>query len=97
MTKLKLFHVVEKSLPYSTNFRDKLPFVNLTKSFIFDLSKILLLKRLILTYCLIAKVMHCQIPFTELLLVFKLCPVLFGQSFSKLSSGCPSEWKSESP
>ena len=27
------------------------------------------------------------------LLVFKLCPVLIGQSFSKLSSGCSSEWK----
>ena len=27
------------------------------------------------------------------LLVFKLCPVLFGLSFSNLSSGCSSEWK----
>ena len=31
------------------------------------------------------------------LLVFKLCPVLFGQSFSKLSSGCSFERKNESP
>ena len=31
------------------------------------------------------------------LLCFKLCPVLFRQSFSKLSSDCSSEWKNESP
>ena len=31
------------------------------------------------------------------LLIFKLCPGFFGQSFSKLSSGCSSVWKSESP
>ena len=28
---------------------------------------------------------------------FKLYSVLLGQSFSKLSSGCSSEWKNESP
>ena len=44
----------------------------------FDLTKILLLKRLVLTYSLIAKVMHYQILFTELKSSFKLCPVLFG-------------------
>ena len=48
------------------NLRDKLPFVNLTKSFIFDLTKILLPKHLVLTYSLIAKVMYDQILFTEL-------------------------------
>ena len=48
------------------NFRDKLPFVNSTKSLIFDLTKILLPKHLVLTYSLIAKVMYYQIPFTEL-------------------------------
>ena len=53
-------------MPCSTIFRDKLPFVNSTKSLIFDLTKIPLPKRLILTYCLIAKVMLYQILFTEL-------------------------------
>ena len=69
MTKLKLFRVFEKKHgPRQTNFRDKLPFVNLTKSLIFDLflTKILLPKRLVLTYSLIAKVMHYQIRCTEL-------------------------------
>ena len=47
--------------------RDKLLFnVNSTKSLIFDLTKILLPKRLVLTYSLIAKVMQYQILFTEL-------------------------------
>ena len=41
MTKLKLYHVVEKNVPCSTNFRGKLLFVNSTKSLIFDLTKIL--------------------------------------------------------
>ena len=45
---------------------DKLPFVNSTKSVIFDLTKILLPKRLVLTYSLNARVMHYQILFTEL-------------------------------
>ena len=49
----------------STNFQDKLPFVNSTRSLIFDLTKILLPKRLVLTYSLIAEVMHYQILFTE--------------------------------
>ena len=64
----ELFHVVERKmyLPCSTNFRDKLPFVDSTKSLIFDLTKILLPKRLVFTYSLIAKVMHCVILFTEL-------------------------------
>ena len=67
MTKLKLFHVVErKNVPCLTNFRDKWSFVNSTKSLIFDLTKIILPKRLVLTYSLIAKVMHYQILFTEL-------------------------------
>ena len=45
---------------------NKLPFVNLTKSLIFGLTKILLPKHLVLTYSLIAKVMYYQILFTEL-------------------------------
>ena len=53
-------------MPCSTKFRDKLPFVNSTNSLIFDLMKILLPKRLVLTYSLIGKVMHCQVLFTEL-------------------------------
>ena len=83
-----------------TNFRDKLPFVNSMKRLVFDLTKIPLHKRLVLTYSLIVKVMHYQIPFYRIeieLLVLKLCPVLFRWSFSKLRTGCSSEWKSESP
>ena len=53
-------------MPCSTNFRNKLPFVNSAKSLIFDLTKILLPKRLVLTYNLFAKVMHYQILLTEL-------------------------------
>ena len=68
MTKLKLFRVVERKMYHArqTLNRDKLPFVNSTKSLIFDLTKILLPKRLILTYGLIAKVMYYQILYTEL-------------------------------
>ena len=52
LTKLKLFHTVEKrNVPCSTNFEDKLSFVNSTKSFVFDLTKILLPKHLILKKC----------------------------------------------
>ena len=58
-----------------------MPFVNSKKSFIFDLTKILLPKCLILVYCLIARAMHYQSDTfygIEIeLLVFKLCPVLF--------------------
>ena len=46
MTKLKFFRVVEKNVSCSTNVRDKLPFVNSTKSLIFGLTKILLPKHL---------------------------------------------------
>ena len=41
LTKLKFFHVVEKTVPCRTNFRDKLPTVNSKKSLIFGLTKIL--------------------------------------------------------
>ena len=61
MTKLKLFNVVE---------RNKLSFVNSTKSVIFDLTKIVLSKRLILINSLIAKVMHYQMLFTKLKLSY---------------------------
>ena len=64
MTKLKLFQVIER--PLSTNFEDKLRFANSTKTLIFDLTKIQLPKHLVLTYSLIAKVMHYQILFTKL-------------------------------
>ena len=68
--------------------RDKLPFVNSMKSLIFDLTKILLPKRLVLTYSLVVKVMHYQTLFyrTEIeLLVFTLCPVLFRWSILRTS------------
>ena len=73
---------LKKNVSCSPNFRDKLPFVNSTKSLIFNLMKILLPKRLVLTLSLIAKVMH-YLLFTfyriEIdLLLLKLCPVLFG-------------------
>ena len=63
MTKLKLFHIVEKNMQCSTNFRDKLPFA----------------KRFILIYCLTANVTHYQTFYRiEIeLLVFKLYQVLF--------------------
>ena len=40
--------------------------MNSMKGLIFDLTKILLPKRLVLTYSLIAKVIHYQMLFTEL-------------------------------
>ena len=43
-----------------------MPFVNSTKSLVFDLTEILLPKRLVLIYCLILKVIHFEILFTEL-------------------------------
>ena len=56
-----------------------LPFVNLTKSLILDLTKILLPKRLVLTYSLIAGYALSDTFYRiEIeLLVLKLCPVLF--------------------
>ena len=66
-TKLKLFHVVEKKMCHARQtFEINCFFVNSTKSLIFNLTKILLPKRLILIYSLIAKVMQYQILFTEL-------------------------------
>ena len=53
-------------MPCSTNFRDKLPFVNSMKSLIFGLTKTLLPKHVVLTYSLIEKVMQYQVLFTEL-------------------------------
>ena len=101
MTKLKLFHVVErKNVPRSTNFRDKLPFVNSTKSLILDLTKILLPKRLNVCILFDCESYALSDTFNRIeieLLVFKLCPGLFGDTFSKLSSGYSSLWKSESP
>ena len=67
MTKVKLFPVIGKeNVSCSTNFHEKLLFVNSTKSLIFDSMKILLPKHSVLTYSLIAKAMHCHILFTEL-------------------------------
>ena len=71
MTKLKLFHVVERKMYHARqNVRDKLPFVNSTKSLIFDLTKTLLPNCLVLTYSLIAKVMRYQVLFTKLKLSY---------------------------
>ena len=53
LTKLKLFHVVEKIMYHSR--QNELPFVNSTKNLIFNLTKILIPKRLILICCLIAR------------------------------------------
>ena len=100
ITKLKLVHVVERKMHHACtpNFRDKLPFVNSTKSLIFDLTKILLPKHLVLTYSCKGYVLSDTFYRIETeLLVLKLYPVLSGQSFSKLSSGCSSLWKNESP
>ena len=103
MTKLKLFHVVERKMYHARQtFKIKLPFVNSTKSLIFDLTKITIAQTLrsYIQYDCEGYALHYQTLFTELKsshLVFKLCPVLFGYSFSKLSSGCSSERKSESP
>ena len=47
-----------------------LPFVNLMKGLIFDSTKILFPKRLVLIYSLIANVMYYQILFTELKLSY---------------------------
>ena len=67
VTELKLFHMVERKMYIARQtFKIKLAFVNSTKSLIFDLTKILLPKRLVLTYSLIAKVMHYQILVAEL-------------------------------
>ena len=71
-------------MPCSTNFRDKLLLVNSMKSLIFDLTKILLPKRLVLTYSLTAKVMHYQIFFYRIeieLLVFKAMFTLYRIDF----------------
>ena len=50
-----LFNIIEKSKVSSTNLRDKLQFVNLVKSLVFDLTKIPFLERLISTCRLIGK------------------------------------------
>ena len=56
----------EKVETTSTNYRDKLQFVNSMKRLIFDLTKIPLLECSIIIYCLIAEVFHDQNLFTEL-------------------------------
>ena len=74
MIERKMYHARQ-------TFEINWPFVNSTKSLVFDLTKILLRKHLVLTYSLIAKIMHYQILFYRIeieLLVFKLRPVLFG-------------------
>ena len=57
---------LKKNVPCSANLRDHLPVVNSRKILIFGLAKIPLPKCLVLTYSLIAKVMHYQLLFTEL-------------------------------
>ena len=68
LTKLKVFHVVEEKMYHARQtFKVNCHlFVISTKSLIFDLTMILLPKLLVLTYSLIVKIMHYQIPFTEL-------------------------------
>ena len=51
--------------------------MNSTKSLIFDLTKVLLSKHLVLTYSLIAKVMYYQILFTELKSSYQFLVVVF--------------------
>ena len=60
-----LFNIIEKSLVSSTNFRDKLQFVNSVKRVVFDLMKVPFLKCLISIYCLIIEVLNDQNLFTE--------------------------------
>ena len=75
-------------MPCLTNFRDKLPFVNLMKSLIFDSVKILLPKSLVLTYSFICEGYALSDTFYRIeieLLVFRLCPVLFRWSFLRTS------------
>ena len=54
-----------KSKASSTNFRDKLQFVNLVKCLVFDLTKIPFLKCLISVHDLILEVLSDQNLFTE--------------------------------
>ena len=67
--RLMLFNIIQKKVRqanfFSTNFRDKLQFVNSMKRLIFDLTKIPLLKCLICTYCLTAEVVHDHNLLTE--------------------------------
>ena len=63
-----LFHTIEKSQVSSTNFRDKLQFVNSVKRLVFlvfDLMKVPFLKCLISMYRLIAEVLKDQNLSTE--------------------------------
>ena len=67
ITKLKLVHVVERKMHHARQtFEINCHLSISTKSLIFDLTKILLPKHLVLTYSLIAKVVYYQILFTEL-------------------------------
>ena len=51
ITKLKLFHEVERKMYHVRPTSEiNLPFVNSTKSLLFDLTKILLPKHFVLTY-----------------------------------------------
>ena len=56
---------MKKSKVSSTNFLDKLQFVNSVKRFVFDLTKIPFLERLIGTFGLIVEVLNDQNLFTE--------------------------------
>ena len=74
--------MVEKNLKHARQILEaNFPLIYSMKSLIVDLTTILLPKRLILLYCLIAKVMYYQNLLT----------------FVKSSLGCSSGWKSESP
>ena len=60
-----LFIIIEKSKVSSTNFRDKLQFVNSVKRLVFDFTKIPFLKRLIGRSRLTVEVLNNQNLFTE--------------------------------
>ena len=55
-----LFNIIEKSKVRSTNFPDKLQFVNLVKRLEFDLTKIPFLKCFISIYRLVVKTLNGQ-------------------------------------
>ena len=55
-----LFNIIEKSQISATNFLDKLELINSVKLFVFDLTKIPFLKRLISICRLIVEVLNDQ-------------------------------------
>ena len=60
-----LFNIIEKSKVSSTNFSDKLQFVNSVTLLVFDLTKLPFIKRLIGIHRFIVEVLNDQNLFTE--------------------------------